>query len=175
MCLYQLLWHKKEEKMNKAENKVIHDREWARILSKARHNLECLGKLGTFRIEELDMWLCDFSKKYSSYEKTGFNHSYSKKNGRFNFVKSTIQIRDLKTIYGTIPFIEFDLSTLSLSVGKSKYSYATVSSSIEKPELVKISYSHDYKNTYETFPEKLQQAISDYVKTLNSFVRQYLK
>lgn len=158
--------------MDKSEIKTLHDREWQGILSKTRYSLTHLGE--EWRIEQLAERLCLFSKKYSSYEETGFKHTFSKELGKFNLTNDTVRFQNLRTPYGTIPFIEVHLSTLSVYAGKNKYSYAMIVSDVDNPEVVDILYTRDTSRFYDTFPEVLKETISNYVRILNCSVRKLI-
>lgn len=158
--------------MNKSEIKTLHDREWQGILAKTRYSLTHLGE--EWRIEQIAERLCAFSKKYSSYEETGFKHTFSEDLGKFNLTNDIVRFQNLNTSYGIIPFIEVHLSTLSVYVGKSKFSYAMLVSDTENPEVVDILYTHDSSRSYDDFPEELKEIISNYVRILNCSVRKLI-
>lgn len=155
--------------MNKSEIKVIHDKEWQSILSKARNSLTNLDE--SWRIEHLAGKLCDFSKKYSSYEETGFKHVFYQDLGKFNLGNDVVQIKNLNTPYGKIPFIEVHLSTLTIHIGASKYSYSIIASDTDNPEIVDVLYTRDPDRTYDAFSDELKEVICNYVKILNTSVR----
>lgn len=158
---------------NKSEIKAIHDKEWQSILSKTRNSLTHLDE--SWRVEHLAEKLCNFSKKYSSYEETGFKHVFSEELGKFNIGNDVVKIQNLDTPYGKIPFIEIHLSTLSVHAGTSKYSYSILASELDNPEVIDVITTRDSDKTYDTFPNELKEVLSNYVRTLNISVRHLIK
>lgn len=141
-------------------------------MTKARVSLTHLGE--EWRIQQLAERLCNFSKKYSSYEETGFKHTFNKELGKFNIMNDNIVVKNLRTPYGEVPFVQIQLSTMSLFMGNSQFSYSIVVADLDNPSDIHIIYTRDKKKSYDAFPEPLKELVENYVRILNCTVRELM-